>query len=245
MRFGIISDIHSNLEALQQVLEKLRTVDKMICPGDIVGYGPDPRECCDALRALDCATVLGNHDAAVADRMEMSWFNPDAGRAIRWTRETLDDDSMHCLKSLPVTHWADEFIVVHGSLKDPLEFPYIFSPSAARPCFEEMKDYTLCFVGHTHIAEVYVQSIGSFGADQLEFARGGKLDFRPGFRYIVNCGSVGQPRDGNKDASFGIYDSEADIVEIIRVPYDIGAVQSKMRAAQLPRFLIERLEYGE
>ena len=245
MRLGIISDIHGNVEALQQVLDKLSDVDRMICPGDIVGYGPDPRKCCDAVRALDCTTVLGNHDAAVAERMELAWFNPHARKAVLWTRDALDDDSIDHLKSLPLTYSSDEFILVHGSLKNPLDFAYVSSPSAARQCFEEMNDHTVCFIGHSHLAEVYAQNIGGFGADRFEFTYGGKLDLKPGFRYIVNCGSVGQPRDGHKHASFGIYDSDANTVEISRVPYDIGAVQSKMRAAQLPRFLIERLEYGE
>ncbi len=245
MRLGVISDIHSNLEALQEVLDNIGNVDAMICPGDIVGYGPNPSECCDIIRALDCKTVLGNHDAAVSDRMELAWFNPHAGRAVLWTRDIIDDDSINYLKSLPLIYSSDDFVMVHGSLKDPEEFAYIASSGAARQCFDEMNHHALCFIGHTHLAEAYVQRIGGPQVDRFLFTHGGKLDLKPGFRYIVNCGSVGQPRDGHNHASFGVYDSDANTVEITRVPYDITAVQSKMREARLPDFLIHRLEHGE
>jgi len=245
MRVGIISDIHSSLTALEAVLQRLDGVDEFICPGDVVGYGPDPNECCAKIRSLDCVTVLGNHDAAVADRMDMSWFNRDALSAASWTREARDEPSLNQLEALSVVHPADEFLLVHGSLQEPTRFTYVYSPSAARPCFEEMRDHSICFIGHTHISEVFVQRMGELGADQLQFPQGGKLDLKPGFRYIVNCGSVGQPRDGNPEASCGIYDTEAANVEIIRVSYDIHAVQQRMRAAGLPESLAVRLEYGQ
>lgn len=246
MRYGIISDIHSNLTALDAVLEKLGDVDAMVSPGDVVGYGPDPNECCERLRSLGCITVIGNHDAAVAGLMDMSWFNADARRAALWTREVLSEANTRYIGALATSYASDHFLMVHATLAQPLAFHYVFSTSTARPCFEEMGDYKLCFIGHTHISEVYVQKVGTrTGIDQLSFRHGGRLDLRAGFRYIVNCGSVGQPRDGNPDAACGIYDSEANALEILRVPYDIGAVQSRMLAANLPGFLINRLEYGE
>lgn len=245
MKYGIISDIHGNLDALDAVLDRLGNVDEIICPGDIVGYGPDPNECCRKLRSLRRPVVIGNHDAAITGLMDLSWFNPAAYEAALWTRDTLDEDNLRYLSSLPAKYSTEEFLLVHASLNNPMEFHYILSPSMARPCFEEMSDYTLCFIGHTHISEIFVQRIGENGVDELFFTRGGKFDLRSGFRYIVNCGSVGQPRDGNKDAACGIFDSEANSIEIIRVPYDIGAVQARMRGAGLPQSLVSRLDCGE
>lgn len=245
MKYGIISDIHSNYDALQAVLKKLEDVDRILCPGDIVGYGPDPEKCCEALRSLNCSTVIGNHDAALSGWIDWAWFNPYAKEAAAHNRKALNESDINYLKTLPPTYLADEFIMVHGSLAEPMSFPYVFSPSTARPCFEEMKDYTLCFIGHTHVSEIYVQRFGELGVDQFAFAKGGKLDLKPGFRYIVNCGSVGQPRDGNKNAACGIYDSDANSIEIMRIEYHINAVQARMRKENLPEFLINRLENGE
>jgi predicted phosphodiesterase len=244
VRYGIVSDIHSNLGALEAVLEKLGAVDGLICPGDVVGYGPDPNECCRVLRASNPIKVLGNHDAAVCDLTDISWFSPDSRIAALRNKKVLTVDHLRWLSDFPVTLEARDYILVHGSLAEPLKFHYIWSPATARPCFEEMGDYELCFIGHTHISEVYVQRIGERGVDQLSFERGGKLDFKPGFRYIANVGSVGQPRDGNPMAACGIYDSDAHNVEIIRVAYDIPAVQKRMRDAGLPKRLIKRLDYG-
>jgi len=244
MTYGLVSDIHANLTALEAVLDRLRGVDRFVCPGDVVGYGPDPAECLSRVRSLDCVTVLGNHDAAVCGMMNPSWFNPDAREAISWTHQALGEADLHALSILPLTHEANQFVVVHGSLAGPEEFPYILSPGEARRCFEEMGDHGVCFVGHSHVSEIYVQQPGVFGVDQIGMPSGGKLDLRPGLRYIVNCGSVGQPRDGNPDASCAVFDSEAMAVEIIRVPYDFPAVQDRMRRAGLPQFLIDRLEFG-
>lgn len=245
MRYGIVSDIHSNATALRAVLERLGSVDKLISPGDVVGYGPDPNECCEMLRSRNCITVIGNHDAVVAGIIDSSWFNPDARQAALWNRDQLTAENLAYVGGLPVSYSADDFLLAHATLAQPLSFHYVFSPSTARRCFAEMTDYTLCFIGHTHISEVYVQRMGEQGADQLAFRKGGKVDLKDGFRYVVNCGSVGQPRDGNKDAGCGIYDSDEHTLEIIRVPYDVEQVQSRMRAASLPAFLISRLEYGE
>ncbi|MGB9619270.1 MAG: metallophosphoesterase family protein, partial [Armatimonadota bacterium] len=193
---------------------------------------------------LDCITVLGNHDAAVAGLMDLGWFNLAARSAVLWTRAALSEADARSLSILPLTYAGPEFMVVHGSLARPSDFPYILSPGEARQCFEEMGDHELCFVGHSHVCEVYVQKPGVFGVDQIEMPKGGKVDLKPGLRYIVNCGSVGQPRDGNPNASCAIFDSQAMTVELIRVGYDIGAVQDRMRRAGLPQMLIDRLEYG-
>ncbi len=256
MTYGLISDIHANLTALEAVLDRLTGVGRFICPGDVVSYGPDPMECLSRVRSLDCVTVLGNHDAAVCGMMDASWFNRDAREAVAWTRGVLPEPDVRSLSILPLTHAGDGFVLVHGSLATPADFPYILSPGEARRCFEEMGEPTspqsssetgrgsVCFIGHSHVCEVYIQQPGVFGVDQIEMPDGGRLDLRPGMRYIVNCGSVGQPRDGNPDASCAIFDSDAMTVEIVRVPYEIPAVQGRMRRAGLPQMLIDRLEYG-
>lgn len=245
MRYGIISDIHSNATALEAVLDRLKGVDAYISPGDVVGYGPDPNECCSMLRSIDCTTVIGNHDAVVADLVDSVWFNPYARAAAFYNREQLSPENLDFVGKLPVSKTFDDFILVHATLKIPLTFHYIHSPNTAGDCFEQMETASLCFVGHTHLAEAYIQRKGEKEVDQLSFRSGGKLMLKDDFQYIINCGSVGQPRDGNKGAACGIYDSEERSVEFIRVPYDIAAVQARMRDADLPDYLIERLEHGE
>lgn len=244
MIYGIVSDIHGNLEALRAVLDRIGKVDRLLCAGDVVGYGPDPEECFSLTRSLRAATVLGNHDAAVCGKMDLGWFNPDARAAAVWTRSMLSESSLQQLSLLPAALSFDEFVMVHGSLSAPMDFNYVFSASAARPCFDEMGDCSLCFIGHTHMSEVYVQECGTLSVDQIAFTDGGKLDLVPGFRYIVNFGSVGQPRDGNPQASCGIYDSGAQTIEVVRVRYDVFAVQKRMREMDLPEFLVKRLEFG-
>jgi len=244
VRYGIISDIHSNLEALEAALDFLRDVDALICPGDIVGYGPNPNECCDIIRERNVLTVLGNHDAAAVGRMPLDWFNPFARKAIEWTADRLTAPNRLFLESLPPVHRSEHFVLVHGSLSSPERFDYIASPWEAGPTFAEMPPHDLCFIGHTHVAEYYPQRTGEFSADQVSMALGGTVALSAEFLYIINCGSVGQPRDYNPKAAVGIYDPEAGTVEIQRLEYPIAATQKKMRKAGLPKPLWTRLEFG-
>lgn len=244
MRFGIISDIHSNLEALSAVLDLLGSADALYCVGDVVGYGPNPNECCDIARER-AVTVLGNHDAAVAGKMALDWFNSAARRAAEWTRDELTAENRLFLESLPLTSRSEHFMTVHGSLPMPERFFYITSPWEARPTFDSMSPFGLCFIGHTHVAEYYVRKVGEMGADQISMMSGGTINLLPGFQYIVNPGSIGQPRDGNPQAAYAIYDTDAQTIEIRRLDYPISAVQDKMRSAGLPDSLVDRLEYGQ
>jgi len=218
--YGIIADIHSNLEALQAILPELRGVDQIICLGDIVGYGPNPNECLEVIRQNRITTIAGNHDKAAVGELQTTNFNPNARRAIGWTAEQLTEANKHYLTNLPLTLEFPEFQVVHGSLAGPLE-EYIFSLAEAAPTFDLMGK-GLLFVGHTH--------------QPLNLTRENKI--------IVNPGSVGQPRDNDPRASFGIYDSVKHEFAWHRVAYDISAVQEKMRAAGLPKFLADRLATG-
>jgi len=251
MLCAIISDIHSNLEALNTALDSLSDVDAIYCVGDVVGYGPNPNECCEVVREKSAATVMGNHDAAVIGKMALDWFNSVAREAAEWTREQLAAENRIFLEGLPYTAQAEGLTMVHGSLPMPERFLYINSPWEARPTFDSMGDSALCFIGHTHIAEYFVRKgrrerppWRSVGADQISMTEGGLIELMPGFQYIINPGSIGQPRDGNPQASYAVYDSDARTVEIRRLEYPIQAVQEKMRAANLPEMLIARLGYG-
>ena len=244
VRYGIISDVHSNLEALEVALDFLRDVDVLLCVGDVVGYGPDPNACCDVLRERRIVTVLGNHDAAVVGRTPLDWFNPIAREAIEWTRDQLTAENRAFLEGLPPVHGVEHFVLAHGSLSSPEKFEYVTSPWEARATFAEMGRHRLCFIGHTHLAEFYSQKSGETSAGQINMAAGGTVELKPAFLYIINCGSVGQPRDYNPKAAVGVYDTEAETVSIERLDYPIAETQEKMRAAGLPEPLSERLEAG-
>ena len=241
MKYGIISDIHGNLEAFRVVLERIGGLDKHICLGDMVGYGPNPNECVDLAHEHKIPTVAGNHDKACTGELNVTWFNRDAADAIRWTQRELKTSSLEFLKDLPTHLEFEDFEIVHGSLRNHVE-EYIMSLFDAMPTFELMKK-PLLFVGHTHVpACVVMKQNGDFDGWKLE--DGDVVGLKEFKKAILNVGGVGQPRDGDPRASYGVYDSEKKEVSIYRVPYDISKVQVKMREAGLPVHLIERLEYG-
>ena len=242
MIYGLLSDIHANLEALEAVLAELGGLNAFLCLGDIVGYGPDPGPCVDRVRELPNLTcVAGNHDLAALGHYDIKWFNPYAGQAILWTSGQLSADQKSFLSSLPLASDVPQALLVHGSLAEPMA--YINTPIEAVQCFDEMPD-SLCFVGHTHIAEYYRQPAETRFCEQVSLWSGGQVTLEPELRYIVNPGAIGQPRDGNPAAGFGIYDAEAGVVEVRRVSYDIAGTQEKMRRAGLPDYLIQRLSVG-
>lgn len=242
MTYALISDIHGNLEALEAVLAELRGVDAFLCMGDIVGYGADPGTCIERVRALpNLMCVAGNHDLAAVDKYDLGWFNPFARAAILWTAGKLAEEHRSFLGSLPMTVHVDRALMVHGSLPD--EMGYITTADDARRCFDAMPG-DLTFIGHTHITEYYQMRDKARSPVQVSLFSGGQLGISDGHRYIVNPGAIGQPRDGNPDASYGIWDPDARTVEVRRAPYDIAAAQAKMRAADLPDALSERLSAG-
>jgi len=241
MKYGIISDIHGNLEALEAVLQALGEVGDYVCLGDVVGYGANPNECCERVRALTDRVLLGNHDAAALGQLDLDWFNDFARVAIEWTMAEVTSENKDWLQSRPDRIHLPDVTMVHGALRDPWE--YISSPEEARSIFEAM-DTDLCFIGHTHVAEVYRQSWDR-RIQRLSLTRGGAVDIRNGHRYVINCGSVGQPRDGNWQASAGLYDTEAQRVQVLRVSYDLTTAQRKIQAAGLPPILYYRLGLGQ
>lgn len=241
MRLAAISDVHSNLTALEAVLAdiKKRKVTRKVFVGDAVGYGPDPDEA-TALIAKECrgGSVAGNHDWAVLGLTDVEYFNPVARAAIRWTDETITAETRETLGKWPLAKVLkkDDMLLVHSTPVAPEEWGYLFSPQQAAPYFDSFTQ-KICLVGHSHmpfVAELLpTGEVAGYldGAELLE-----------GCRYIINTGSVGQPRDRDPRAAYALF--EGTRVEIVRVEYDISSTQEKMREAGLPEPLILRLSYG-
>lgn len=244
MRYGILSDIHGNLEALEAVLERLEAAgaSQYLCLGDIVGYGADPDACCSRVRLLPGPKVIGNHDLAAIGGLDLKWFHEMAAESLRWTGAQLAPANRQFLRELPERAGGGSFEMVHGSPQEPVT-GYLVDEYDARVALE-MQAEPLCFVGHTHVPAAFARPAGSLRAAAVEFRSGQPLRIRPDFVYNVNCGSVGQPRDGDPRAACGLYDSDDGTVECLRVPYDVGRAQAKIRAAGLPSGLAERLAQG-
>jgi putative phosphoesterase len=244
MRYAIISDIHSNLEALEVVVEDITKtgVEKIICCGDIVGYGPNPKECISLLKTLNnIDLILGNHDAALISKIELKDFNYYAKKAIEINKTLTSEDEIKYLASLNETYCRDDIFCVHGSPRDPIN-EYLTTIKRLRDNVAIIKE-KVCFCGHTHLPFVYAYT--SLGTDYVENIYDGKeiklLDDR---KYIINIGSVGQPRDDDNRSCFVYYDSEDKKIIFKRLSYDIVAVQEKMKKLNFPEFLIARLSLG-
>lgn len=240
MRYAVVSDVHGNLDALEAAFALIRDDDALLCLGDIVGYGPQPNECVERIRARATATVLGNHDVAAIDDFGLAYFNPAAKEAMKWTQRVLSPENRAWLDGLGYEFRMPDFLLVHGA---PVNyFEYVLDKAAAARAFAAT-DAPLIFVGHTHIAEVYaLQPSGEIEHRHLQ--QGGEVSLEDGVRYLVNVGSIGQPRDLNPRASFGFYDSTARTVSVSRVEYPIARVQEKIASVHLPDALARRLLVG-
>jgi diadenosine tetraphosphatase ApaH/serine/threonine PP2A family protein phosphatase len=239
MRIAVLSDIHSNLEALTAVLAHAGSVDAIWQLGDVVGYGPEPDAVVATLAAAGARGVRGNHDAAALGGPEIAWFNPDARAAAEWTRDHLADDTRAWLTALPETLVSDGVTLVHGSPRDPLR-EYITSAAIARANLAEVGTPHVLH-GHTHVPVAFTVEDDRMGVVAPSAGSGLDLDGR---RALINPGSVGQPRDGDPRASYLVLDLEAASVTWHRVPYDVRAVQTAIRAAGLPGRLADRLAVG-
>ncbi len=243
MRYGIIADIHANQAAFTAVLEDIKhngRVDKLWCLGDVVGYGPDPHECIELLVQNNHVCIAGNHDWAAIGKINTSDFNPDAAAACHWTARQLNPADIEYLANLPLVIEEGDFTLVHGSPREPV-WEYLTSTSLATENFSRFKS-KFCLVGHSHVPVVFSQSeAGSCSASQ--FSTNVRLVLGKN-RLIINPGSVGQPRDGDPQASYAIYDRETSLFRLHRVPYDIRATQDSMVAHGLPLRLVARLSYG-
>lgn len=239
MRIAVLSDIHANLRALDAVLEAAGPVDQVWHLGDVVGYGPEPDAVVDRLRDIGAVGVRGNHDAAACGGSEIEWFNPDARRAMEWTRGAIAPSTIQWLAGLPERRSIEGCELVHGSPREPL-WEYVTSVPVARANLAAL-EAPVGLHGHTHIPVAFVEQDGR--VDVVGPVRGSRLELR-GRKALVNPGSVGQPRDGDPDASFLILDPAAGAMTWHRVAYDVEGVQAAMRAVGLPPSLSARLSVG-
>ena len=237
--YAVISDIHGNLEALEAVLRDLpEGVETVYCLGDVIGYGANPNECCDVVRESGMPTITGNHDLAVTDlSTDLDWFNPVAAAAVRWTREHLSEENAEFLRERPRMMQSKDALFVHGSIRDPDE--YIINSISAEENLEilrsEYPGVPICYFGHTHVKTVAPSPNGPV-------VEAHTLDLSANGPYLVNPGSVGQPRDGDTFASYVLVEGER--VRYRFVEYDIAKAQAKIRSAGLPGMLADRLAVG-
>jgi diadenosine tetraphosphatase ApaH/serine/threonine PP2A family protein phosphatase len=242
MRYLVLSDTHANLEALETVLGDAPEHDAVIFLGDLVGYGPNPNEVVERIRDIpNLTTLLGNHDWAALGRLDLNTFNPYARAAAEWTMETLTEENTAYLASLEGRLDLPDMTLAHASPRDPI-WEYLESPFQGPPNFEAFET-RLCLVGHTHVPRVFVET------DSEEFSRvfGTTADQELALddgRMIVNPGGVGQPRDGDPRAAYGILDTERNVFLFRRVAYPVEETQRKMIEAGLPGALAQRLSYG-
>jgi predicted phosphodiesterase len=243
VKYLIFSDIHGNLEALKIVLEQIDFYlpDKVICLGDIVGYGPNPNECVSQVYDRAHITIMGNHDHAVLGLTDISYFNQYAKLAVLWTRQVLKEENVGLLRQAPLNVIDGHILFVHSTPLHPERWDYIFNPLEGQYYLQHL-DSQICFIGHSHQPLFFKKDAD----EQIIFDRkfSFSLPIEEGCQYIVNVGSVGQPRDGNPDTSFALYDTETQTVQVKRLPYDIELTQKKMQDIGLPAFLIDRLAYG-
>lgn len=242
MRYAILSDVHANLDALEAVLADVDAAgaEGLICLGDFVGYGPEPNECVERLRDRLSVALAGNHDLAALDRLDARHFNLFARLAVEWTRQRLEEPVRRYLEALSPQQEHDGLWFVHGSPRDPVE-EYILDLETADDNFREA-GFEICFFGHTHYPVWFTHDGERTRMRALVPGEPARLG--PGTRHLVNVGSVGQPRDGDPRAAYCLFDSNARVLELRRLPYPIESVQGKMQERGLPRPLWERLAEG-
>lgn len=239
MRFAVLSDIHGNLEALRAVLADAsdQQCRDYVCLGDLVGYNANPAECLKLVRDLNCPTVKGNHDEQASITSSSIDFNQWAEQAILWTRAQLREEECAWLRDLPLQTRVRDFTIVHATLHQPADWEYVFSSNDALQCFQEQHT-RLCFFGHTHVQGAFVCD-GKVTETHEQF-----IEIESGKKYLVNAGSVGQPRDGDWRAAYCIFHANENRIEQRRIVYDVQATRRKVLAAGLPHLLADRLVLG-
>jgi len=244
MRYAILADIHANLEAFTAVLDDIGEkgdIEEIWCLGDVVGYGPDPHRCIEILNQSRHVCVIGNHDTAAIGKVETTYFNSLAANAIQWTTGQLTPDDVQYLTNLPETIQKGDFTLVHGSPMEPL-WEYVISTGIAVRNFTYIET-TYCLVGHSHVPMAFMKD-KDVGCKPVQLSPGIGLALGDN-KMIINPGGVGQPRDGDPRASYAIYDSERQMVNLYRIPYDIETTQKKIMESGLPVQLLTRLEIGK
>jgi len=242
MRYAIISDIHGNLEALQAILASIKksSIDSIICLGDVVGYGANPNECVETISTRADLVLAGNHDYAGLGKLSIENFNQYAREAIEWTARQLNPSSVDFLENLPLIKVVEDFTVVHATPQAPDTWSYIGSIYDAQENFKHFSN-NVCLVGHSHIPIVITQD-DHYNCRVLKEK---KISLEKGLRYIFNVGSVGQPRDRNPAAAYAIIDTESHEYMLVRNDYDIQKAMKKIKKANLPAFLADRLLEGK
>jgi predicted phosphodiesterase len=239
---AVFSDIHSNLEAFQAVLQDMRKArfSYMICLGDIVGYAANPKECTDVVRSLEIEVLRGNHDFAVIDNPTMFEMSGPAARGIEYARQHLSAHQSKFLANLPMTSSRNDCQFVHSSLDHPENWTYLMREPEIREHFKA-QTYPVAFCGHTHIPAVTWLN----PADEVKLlGRKGRIELPPEGKILINAGSVGQPRDRCCDACYVIYDAAGRAAEFRRIPYDVEAARQKILQAELPAITGKRLLIG-
>ena len=242
MRLALISDIHGNLTALEAVLADIdsQQVETIHCLGDVIGYGPEPAACIELVEKRCTVKLLGNHEYVVMGLESLSQMNQAARKSAEWTCNQVGDREISLLAEYEMEHVIDDrYTLVHASPCEPEQWPYLLTISEVRAAFAAMQT-PICFFGHTHLPTVFsLETDGTIRQRTPEV-----FTPEPDRRYLINVGSVGQPRDNDSRACYVILDTESGRVEYRRVEYDIAQTQDKMRQAEMPRMLIERLAVG-
>lgn len=243
MRVAVLSDIHGNRHALEAVLADVSTagVAETWCLGDLVGYGADPNDCVRLIREHVTTCLAGNHDLAVTGELSLDDFSRGAAIAARWTQEVIAPDHLAYLSSLTSTGMREGIGLYHASPRDPV-WEYVLSGLLAELCFDVMEE-SVGLVGHSHVALSFWRPEGEPASGEAR--RGGDvMDITPG-EWLLNPGSVGQPRDGDPRAAWLLLDTEPGNATWMRTPYDVAGAAAAIRAARLPDSLAERLQYGQ
>ncbi|MEK7824549.1 MAG: metallophosphoesterase family protein [Candidatus Eisenbacteria bacterium] len=241
MLHAVVSDIHGNLEALEAVLADIARHQpaSMVCLGDFVGYGASPNECIDRLRPMIEHAVVGNHDLAAIGKLRLTYFNSNAAAAALWTETALTPDNRAYLAALPYSvRWRDT-LLVHASPAEPENWHYVLSPVEARAEMDAFEE-AVCFIGHSHYPGVFDRH-----EERVRYTRAPEIRIEKGHRYLVNVASVGQPRDGDPRAGYLLYDDLERLLRHVRLEYDLAGAMKRIIDAGLPRFLAERLQWGE
>ncbi len=242
MRYAVVGDIHANWDAFGAVLADIesRDIGRILCVGDIVGYGAQPRRCVSCVQEMGITCVAGNHDHAVIGRLDISYFNHHAREAVEWTRRHLSVSHAEYMARLRLTDVVDGFTIGHGTIHRPEAFGYIETVFAAQLSFDAMTTQ-IAFLGHSHVPLVLLESKGQ---DPVTHPQSTLVELGDAPKAIVNVGSVGQPRDDDPRSCYVVYDAEARTVEFRRIAYDIESAQAKIRKVGLPDILAARLELG-
>jgi predicted phosphodiesterase len=243
MRVAVVSDIHGNRQALEAVLDAVEAAvaDELWCLGDLVGYGAEPNACVELIRRFATVSLVGNHDLAVVGALPLDEFSRGAELAARWTRDVLTDDNRDYLASLQPQKLDEAAGLYHASPRNPV-WEYVLSPLQAELCFDVMEQRVAC-IGHSHVALAYTRSLGVPATGEKR-AAGTELDVSEG-QWLLNPGSVGQPRDGDPRAAWLMLDTDAWTAAWHRTEYDVAGAAAAIRAARLPDSLAERLPHGQ